>query len=69
MTGAIKYCPFCGSPKITYADDEVPYYVWCPDCETWISAADNFTLEEVVYIIQKVKAIRKMGEKLKEAKE
>lgn len=68
MTRPIKYCPFCGSPEITYADDEVPDYAWCSCCKTWISGGENFTREEVMYITQKLKNIKKFCEMMKEAK-
>lgn len=69
MSRPIKYCPYCGDQYITYADDEVPSYAWCPTCKTWISAGEDFTQEEVMYITQKLKSIRKIGEMLKRAQE
>lgn len=67
MMRAMKYCPFCGNPKITYADDTVPVYAWCECCKTWISAGSDFEQHEVMYIVQKLKSISKIGEALKEA--
>ena len=49
MSRPIKYCPYCGDQHIRYADDEVPSYAWCPTCKTWISAGEDFTIEEVIY--------------------
>ena len=65
----MKYCPFCGNREIKYADDEVPQYAWCDCCKTWISAGSDFELHEVMYIVHKLKAIKKMTAVMKEAKQ
>ena len=62
----MKFCPFCGNKEITYADDEVPQYAWCGCCKTWISAGSDFELHEVMYIVQKLKSIKRHAEMLKE---
>lgn len=62
---AMKYCPFCGNPKIVYADDEVPTYAWCGCCKTWISAGSDYEREEIMYIVQKIKSMRKACETLR----
>lgn len=65
----IKYCPFCGNQDIKYADEEIRCYAWCGNCKTWISAARDFEQHEVIYIVQKLKSIRKMAAMMKEAME
>lgn len=57
---AMKYCPFCGSSEIIYADEEIPEYAWCGDCRTWINAGQDFERHEIMYIVQKLKSIKAM---------
>ena len=65
----MKYCPFCGSKDIVYADEEIPEYAWCGNCKTWISAGHDFKLHEVMYIVQKLKSIKAMAALKKEVRE
>lgn len=65
----IKFCPFCGSDDIRYHDEEVPQYAFCRGCDRWISAVDDWTLEDIRFIVSKVKAIKRKYEQMKKVME
>ena len=61
----IRFCPYCGSDKLTYREKSFPVFGFCPKCEKWISA-EEYRLEEVDYIIQKLRMISKIKMEVKE---
>lgn len=62
---AIRFCPFCGSDDLRYHDEDVPQYAFCRGCDKWVSGTDDFTLEDIRYIVSKLKAIKRIGEQMK----
>lgn len=62
---AIRFCPFCGSDKLTYYDDQFPVYGFCPKCKEWVSGAHGFNDREVMYIVSKLEMIARISKEVK----